>query len=108
MESRRKRALLARVEGQLAAMERDIRNSLLLRWKRVHSAVMSLGKLPRDETEARYLAQLQRHIAVLHAALRAQSQASLITHRFTLARADCVIWQIHLRHQSRPVISRAA
>ncbi|HEX7029624.1 MAG TPA: hypothetical protein VF254_03440 [Gammaproteobacteria bacterium] len=95
MEKRKKRALLARIEGQLAAIERDAA-ARAARWQRVQWAVEALRALPRDETEKRFLAQLRRHLV----AGRQQGYgvaSHLPLHQRMLARMDCVAWQHYLR-----------
>ncbi|HEX7048478.1 MAG TPA: hypothetical protein VF275_13005 [Gammaproteobacteria bacterium] len=97
MESRKKRALLARIEGQLAMITRD-EGSSRLRWQRVKWALNTLQVLPRDANESSYSAQLQRHLMMLAGEHKENAARSLLVHRLTLARADCVIWQLYLRH----------
>lgn len=94
MPGRRKRALLAGIEGQLAAMKDD--GVMGRRWRRIRHAVGRLQNLPRDDFETARLMDLQRQIT---AALKTPVEcgAWLREQRLTLARADCIIWQMHLR-----------
>lgn len=111
MDSRRKRALLGRIDGQLAAMERAAGSPL--RWQRIQRAVQALRKLPGDERERRYLRHLQQHLSASIRGLAGHAIPALLLHHRTLARADCVAWQLYLRRRSaaagsrpRPAISR--
>lgn len=102
MSVRRKRALLAGIEGQLAAMKNDVFGQR--RWPRIRHAIDALRDLPRDEFETARLAELQRQImAVLKAS--EDCRGWLREQRLTLARADCIIWQMHLRRHSLAVIA---
>lgn len=98
MSTRKKRSLLARVECQLAAMERSGGNPVD-RWPCIQRAVSQLASLPLDAEESRRLASLQQQLATLRADFGKQALlAKLQSFRRTLARTDCLLWQVHLRH----------
>lgn len=102
MSVRRKRALLAQLDGQLAAMKED--EFRQRRWRRIGCIVDALRQLPRDAFEAARLAELQRQIAAI---LKASGErcAWFRLQRLTLARADCVIWQMYLRRHDIVTVS---
>lgn len=103
MSVRRKRALLAGIEGQLAAMNGDA--STQRRWQRISRSLNVLRALPCDAFETARLAQLQRQIAAM-LKMAGRHGAWLIAQRRTLARADCIIWQMYLRrHDAAPASS---
>lgn len=95
MTARRKRALLASIEGQLEAVNGD--ESTARRWRRIGGWMDALASMPCDDFETARLARLQRHVAAMLEISRGRRSAWLSLQRRTLARADCIIWQMYLR-----------
>lgn len=96
MEDRNKRALLARIEGQLAALIAHPDTASRRRaW--IRAALVALAALPRDEVESEYLARLNKWLA----SASAVGRTGYLQHSCTLARADCVLWQLRLRRRVR-------
>lgn len=73
-------------------------SSSILRWQRVKWALNALQVFSRDANERACFARLQRHLKMFGSECKENSARSLLVHRLTLARADCVIWQLYLRH----------
>lgn len=98
MEIRRKRALLAAIDSQLAALDRTT-DHVPLRWRRIGEAMRRLRALPRDAIEDHRLVQLRLHITASAPLPGGRADPWLLAQRRTLARADCVLWQMHLRRR---------
>ena len=96
MNERRKSRLLARIEGQLAFI--DLRPQARARHeRRVDEAVTRLRGLLGDRKERRRL----EHLETLLSYSRDDGQpADTCVHWRLLARVDCLVWQMHLRHES--------
>lgn len=99
MEAKKKRALLARIEGQLAAMDRDGGDNQR-RWRRIGWALGALAELPLDAPEAEYLARLRHHVDRVQNEAALPAMPDLLRHRRTLIRTDCILWQLLLRRRT--------
>lgn len=107
MEARKKRALLARIEGQLAAMDRESSTDER-RWRRIAWALGALGEMSMDVTEAEYLSRLRHHVDRIRGEAEAPAMPGVIRHRRTLIRSDCILWQLQLRRRQPVGRSEAA
>lgn len=107
MEARKKRALLARIEGQLAAMDHSDEGQVAVRRQRIDWALNALAEMPLAPIESEYLSRLQHHVERMQHDAESGLPQDLISHRRTLIRTDCMLWQLQLRHR-RTQETRAA
>ena len=97
MDRRRKRSLLARIEGQVFALARPDRVATTRALQRIDWALKALRNLPLDDVESELCRQLERRVAALRDAATEGQPEKLFAHRSTLARTDCLLWQLRLR-----------
>lgn len=100
MERKRKRSLLARIEGQVFALGKRDRAAAGRALKRIEWAIKALRGLPQDDVEAALCRQLERRLAALRDAAVDGQPEKLFAHRRTLARTDCMLWQMRLRRMN--------
>lgn len=106
MEAGKKRALLARMEGQLAAIDRSP-SECDRRWQRINWALDALAGLPLDAREQALLTGLRHHVDAMLHDIEHGIPADVARHRRTIIRTDCVLWQMRLRRQT-PTTDAAA
>lgn len=97
MDRKRKRSLLARIEGQVFALARPDQAVMTRRLQRIEWALKALRGLPHDDTELAFCRKLERRLAALRDAAVEGQPEKLLQHRLTLARTDCLLWQMRLR-----------
>lgn len=100
MDRKRKRSLLARIEGQIFALAQPDRAAAMRALKRIEWAINVLRGLPQDEIEGALCRQLERRIAALRDAAVEGQPEKLFAHRRTLARTDCLLWQLRIRRMN--------
>lgn len=105
MERKRKRSLLAHIEGQVCTLAQQDRTTIARALKRIEWATNALRGLPQDDVEAALCRQLERRLAALRDAAVEGQPERLFVHRRTLARTDCLLWQMRLRRASAGGIS---
>jgi len=108
MERKKKRSLLATMEGRFAGMERADEASFARRWQQVTWIFKLLRGMPLDSFENALHIQLERRILAMRDSAMGVPPGSLFGHRLTLARSDCVLWQMHLRRMSSGTTASAA
>lgn len=97
MEARIKRSLLARIDGQLAALERHGHATADIHWRRLQHAFRALAERSLEPAEAAFRSQLKDH---LKAIVPSSSAMGIVQSRYlTLARTDCLLWQNFLRRR---------
>lgn len=100
MERKRKRSLLARIEGQIFSLAQPDRVATERALQRIEWAIKALRGLPQDEVETALCRQLERRLVALRDAAVEGQPEKLFAHRRTLARTDCLLWQLRLRRMN--------
>ncbi|MBW3566817.1 MAG: hypothetical protein KY410_02475 [Proteobacteria bacterium] len=101
MEAKRKRSLLAGIDGQAARLAQAGATSAQRGWQRIAWALAALKNQPMDGREIGYCRRLERRVMALRDATGSDQPQTLLVHRLTLTRSDCVLWQIYLRRAPR-------
>lgn len=101
MYRKQKSSLLARIEGQVFALRQADAVSRARCLQRVTWAFEALRNLPLDSSETRMCEQMERRIAALRDGAIEGQPEKLFIHRQTLARSDCLLWQLRLRNNRK-------